>query len=105
MARQTGAFSRRQSARAILVLLVAILTLSCLGKPGRAAEKATVLRVGRLIDGSGGEPIKDAIIVIEGKRVQAVGKSGEVTLPPGAEIIQLGDKTVIPGLVDSHAHY
>jgi imidazolonepropionase-like amidohydrolase len=105
MAAQTGASRGRQSARAVLASLAAILILSCLAATGRAADKVTVLRVGLLIDGSGGEAIKDAVIVIEGKRVQAVGRSGEVTVPAGAEIIQFADKTVIPGLVDSHAHY
>lgn len=105
MRAEAGTSTRRQSAKAVLLLLVAILGLSFSGETGQAAEKATVLRVGLLIDGSGGAPIKDAVIVIEGKRIQAVGKSGEVKLPSGAETIQLGNKAVIPGLVDTHAHY
>lgn len=98
-----GAFHRR-SAKAV-ALVLALLSLACATQATSAAERPKVLRVGLLIDGSGGEPIKDAVIVIEGKRIQAVGKSGEVKLPSGAETIQLGNKTVIPGLVDSHAHY
>jgi len=39
-----------------------------------AQERPTVIEVGLLIDGSGGEPVKDAVIVIEGKRVKAIGK-------------------------------
>lgn len=70
-----------------------------------AQEKPTVLEVGLLIDGSGGEPIKDAVIVIEGKRVKAVGKRGEVKIPQGAKVIQTRDKTAFPGLIDSHVHY
>lgn len=105
MREEAGVSTPRRSARTTLVLLVTLLSLSCWEETGRAAERTTVLQVGLLIDGSGGTPIKDAVIVIEGKRVQAVGKSGNIPLPQGADIIQLGDKTVIPGLVDSHAHY
>jgi imidazolonepropionase-like amidohydrolase len=70
-----------------------------------AQEKTTVIEVGLLIDGSGGEPMKDAVIVIEGKRVRAVGKKGAVNIPRGARVIQASDKTAFPGLIDSHVHY
>ena len=53
------------------ILLVAWLTLV---PAGSAQERPTVIEVGLLIDGSGGEPIKDAVIVIEGKRIKATGK-------------------------------
>jgi hypothetical protein len=74
--------------------------------PGaRAQEKATVLEVGLLIDGSGGAPVKDAVVVIEGKKVKAAGKRGEVKIPQSAKVIQARDKTAFPGLLDSHVHY
>jgi imidazolonepropionase-like amidohydrolase len=84
------------------ILLVALLTLV---PASSAQEKTTVIEVGLLIDGSGGEPMKDAVIVIEGKRVRAVGKKGAVNIPRGARVIQAGDKTAFPGLIDSHVHY
>lgn len=70
-----------------------------------AQEKVTVLKVKTLIDGTGADPIKDAVIVIKGKRIHAVGKTGDVTIPQGAEVIEFSDQTAIPGLVDTHAHY
>jgi Amidohydrolase family len=70
-----------------------------------AQERPTVIEVGLLIDGSGGDPIKDAVIVIEGKKVKAVGKKGAVNIPHGARVIKADDKTVFPGLIDSHVHY
>jgi hypothetical protein len=72
---------------------------------GSAQERPTVIEVGLLIDGNGGDPIKNAIIVIEGKRVKAVGKKGAVNIPQGARVIQARDKTAFPGLIDSHVHY
>jgi imidazolonepropionase-like amidohydrolase len=86
----------------ILFLLVGWLTVVPVYS---AQEKTTVIEVGLLIDGSGGEPMKDAVIVIEGKRVRAVGKKGAVNIPRGARVIQAGDKTAFPGLIDSHVHY
>ena len=70
-----------------------------------AQERPTVLEVGLLIDGSGDDPIKDAVIVVEGKRIKAVGKKGAVHIPQGARVIQAGDKTAFPGIIDSHVHY
>ena len=86
----------------ILFLLVGWLTVVPVYS---AQERPTVIEVGLLIDGSGGEPMKDAVIVIEGKRVRAVGKKGAVNIPRGARVIQAGDKTAFPGLIDSHVHY
>jgi len=68
-------------------------------------ERVTVVRVGLLIDGSGGEPIKNAVIVIKGKRIEAVGRSGDIKLPQGTKIIDLRNKVAILGLVDAHSHY
>jgi imidazolonepropionase-like amidohydrolase len=58
---------------------------------------------GQLIDGTGAEPIKDAIVVTKGSEIKAVGKNLEV--PEEAEIIDAHGKTVMPGLIDSHMHH
>jgi len=96
-----------RSSDAMGPLLLATLFLAFFASAGivLADERVTVLRVGVLIDGNGGEPVKDAVIVIQGKRIVAVGKSGEVSIPKGAQLLHLKNKTAIPGLVDTHAHY
>jgi len=63
-----------------------------------------VIKCGRLIDGTGGEPISRALVVIEGDRIAAVGREGEVTLPAQAQEIDLSGKTVLPGMIDTHLH-
>src|SRR4051794_1674195 len=73
--------------------------------PAVAQEKATVLHVDLLIDGTGREPIRDAVIVIEGARVKSVGRRGEVTAPSGARVVNGKGLTALPGLIDSHSHY
>lgn len=67
----------------IRVAFTIFLALLVFNGIGAAQEKVTVLQVGLLIDGSGGEPVKDAVILIQGKRVRAVGKSGEVKRAQG----------------------
>lgn len=55
-------------------------------------------------DGSGGPPIEDAVLVVDRGRVAALGPAGEVEIPAGAAIEELTGNTVIPGLINTHAH-
>src|SRR5215204_17838 len=63
-----------------------------------------VIQGGTLIDATGREPIEDAVIVVEGERIKAVGKRGEIAIPPGANIIDAKGKTILPGFIDGHCH-
>lgn len=67
--------------------------------------RLTVIEAGRLVDGTGAEPIEAARIVIEGERVREVGPASQVRLP-GGEIdhIDFSELTVVPGLIDGHVH-
>jgi imidazolonepropionase-like amidohydrolase len=58
---------------------------------------------GTLIDGNGGVPTRDAAVVIDGKRIAAVGGPG-TEIPKDAETIRCEGKTVLPGLIDAHVH-
>jgi imidazolonepropionase-like amidohydrolase len=51
-----------------------------------------------------GGVIEDGVIVVQGDRIAAVGRRGAVAVPAGAKTVDLAGKTVIPGLVDAHAH-
>ncbi|TAJ73840.1 MAG: amidohydrolase [Phenylobacterium sp.] len=51
-----------------------------------------------------GGVIDDGVIVIDGARIVAVGRKGEVQVPAGARVVDVAGKTIIPGLVDAHAH-
>lgn len=63
-----------------------------------------VLRAARLIDGTGAAPIANGVIVVTGNRITAVGRQGNVSIPRGARVIDLGDATLLPGFVDAHTH-
>jgi imidazolonepropionase-like amidohydrolase len=91
--------------RAAWILAGLLLTL----QPLAAAEPApaqppriVAVRAGRLIDGRGGAPVRDAVILIQGDRITAVGPG--LAIPAGAEVVDLSKKTVLPGLIDCHTH-
>ncbi|MGA9581593.1 MAG: amidohydrolase family protein [Allosphingosinicella sp.] len=54
--------------------------------------------------GADGGIIDDGVVVVQGDRIAAVGRRGEVAIPAGAKIVDFTGKTIIPGLVDAHAH-
>jgi imidazolonepropionase-like amidohydrolase len=58
----------------------------------------------QIIDGSGGEPIADGALVIEGERITAVGRRSEVRVPREALAIEAEGASVLPGLIDCHVH-
>ncbi len=59
---------------------------------------------GTLIDGFGGQPIKNSVIIIDGQRIKAVGELGKLEIPDDAEIISTEGMSVLPGLWDMHVH-
>lgn len=87
--------------------LICIFLLLAFFSPTLADEKPQSLVVAgaRLIDGTGRPPLTDAVIVITDDKFVAVGKKGSVNLPEGARTINVGGKTVIPGLIDAHIHF
>lgn len=58
-----------------------------------------------LIDGNGGAPIADSVILIDGARITKVGRRGSVTIPEEATRVDVSKHWVIPGLVDAHVHF
>lgn len=65
-----------------------------------AQERVIVLKAARLFDGASNDVVTNAVVVVEGTRIRAVG--GPV--PAGAEVIDLGDVTLLPGFIDAHTH-
>jgi imidazolonepropionase-like amidohydrolase len=70
-----------------------------------AAPRGLLALVGaRIITMKGDERIEDGIVVIEGNRIRAAGRCGEVEVPPEARSIDVRGHVIIPGLIDVHAH-
>ena len=68
-------------------------------------QQVMVIQGGTLIDGLGGAPVPNSVVVIEGDRIAAVGPAGQVDVPNGAQVIDASGKWVLPGLVDAKANY
>ena len=83
-----------------VITLLALLFFFAAAAPGTAATK--VIKFGKLIDGTG-RVVTNAVVIVEDDRVQRVA-SGNVPIPPGAEVIDLARYTGVPGLIDAHTH-
>jgi imidazolonepropionase-like amidohydrolase len=59
---------------------------------------------GTLIDGHGGPPLRNSVIIVRGERIEAVGQVGRLAVPAGAEVISTEGMSVLPGLWDMHVH-
>jgi imidazolonepropionase-like amidohydrolase len=64
-----------------------------------------VLVNGTLIDGTGSDPIANAVLVIQGERIVAVGSKEDVKIPRGTNVIDLGGATILPGFINAHVHF
>lgn len=84
-----------------LVLLAALTMAACSRSPARSALAATGVTV---IDVRDGSRITDAVIIVEGERVTAVGSAPTIRIPSGAQVVDARGKYVIPGLWDPHTH-
>ena len=67
-----------------------------------ATAQVTVVHAGRLVDPDSGTVLIDQVIVVDGGKIQAVGKG--LAIPARARVIDLSDKTVLPGFIDCHTH-
>src|SRR5471032_1349723 len=90
--------------RASAARVAAILAL--LAGPLAAVEAppnpVTVLKAKRLFDARGDAVTTDAVIVVEGSKIKAVGRG--IPIPAGATVVDLGDATLLPGFIDCHVH-
>jgi imidazolonepropionase-like amidohydrolase len=82
-------------------VIAVLLTLVCMQAH---AQEFTAIVHGRIIDGNGGTPIEDGVVLVQGKRIAAVGPASTVRIPKDARVIDATGKSVLPGLADMHVH-
>ncbi len=98
--------SSRPGARACWttrLTVVCAMALAACGAPP-ADEGTLVLTGGMILDGHGGAPIHHGAIVVEDGRIAWVGRATDLEVPDGARVFDTSGRTVMPGLIDAHAH-
>jgi len=81
----------------------------CVGSDGGVqqcapAARTIAIRAGRLFDSKTGRMLSKQVVVIEGERIAGIGPESEMRIPAGAQVIDLSQSTVLPGLIDAHTH-
>jgi imidazolonepropionase-like amidohydrolase len=92
----------RRPLAGLLVLLAVHMGVAAGFQP--QPRRLTALVGGTLVDGFGGRPIRNSVILIDGERIAAVGQAGTLAVPANAELISTEGMTVLPGLWDMHVH-
>jgi imidazolonepropionase-like amidohydrolase len=84
-----------------LCAVVCVASAAC-GLGQGASKRTVLLHAARMLDVAGGRVVAPGEVLVEGDRIAAVGV--RVERPAGAEVIDLGDVTLIPGMIDAHVH-
>ena len=98
-----------QAKRLALVLgTAAVVAVGCGGEPIEPIVEITpglqAFIGARLIDGTGGPVIEDSVLVVRDGRIEAAGSRDGVEVPPDAEQVDVGGRTILPGLINAHGH-
>lgn len=85
-----------------IVLLAFVAVAPLYGQAEKPAGKTVVLKAARLFDGKSNALLKPGVVVVTDGKITAAGASAAI--PAGAEVIELGDATLLPGFIDAHTH-
>ncbi len=87
---------------AVLVAALSLFPASVQGQERADTARSVAIRAARLIDGRGGTPLRDPVVLVRGERIVAVGSN--LSIPKGSTVIELSGATLLPGLIDCHTH-
>ena len=94
----------RNFSKVTAFLLPLATLLLCLDSAAAQRGRTKALVGGTLIDGYGGPPVRNSVILIDGERIRSIGTVGTLPVPAGAEVISTEGMSVLPGLWDMHVH-
>lgn len=84
--------------------LIAVFFCASFSPASEQSERVLALKAALLYDGTGAEPLSDAVVIVRRDTIEALGTASAVKIPQGAEVIDLGSETLLPGLFDTHGH-
>jgi len=87
---------------AALMACVVITTVALSAQEAGPSQPTIAIRAAHLIDGKSDTVVKDAVVLVAGDKITAVGSG--LAIPKNAKVIDLGDATLLPGLIDAHTH-
>jgi hypothetical protein len=90
---------------ALLACATALVWGASVPVDAQGQQQFLVIQGGTLVDGNGGAPVPNSVVVIQGNRITAVGRAGQVQVPAGAQVINAAGKWVTPGLIDAKANW
>ncbi len=96
---------RRAALAAAVAALAALAAWGAAAPPAAVAPSGFAIVGATVFDGTGAPPRRDAVLVVEGERVKALGSRAEVPLAKGLRIVDGRGRWVTPGLVDAHVHF
>ena len=88
----------------IFLIVVCAVSASPAQNSGPVLKAMTVIRAGVLIDGESSSPRRNQVIVIRGNQIVEVSDAATAHIPADADVIDLSQATVLPGLIDAHTH-
>ena len=94
----------KSSSRSPTLVMALLATVLAVRMPAQTPPTSLVIEGGTLIDGNGGTPVLEAVIVITGNKIASVSRKGQLSYPPNAQVIKAGGKFILPGLWDSHGY-
>src|SRR6202167_6700733 len=88
--------------RYLFAFIVSLFSITCSWAQAAPTSKTVVIRAGHLLDVKTGKTLVNQTIVIQGDKIASVGP--DVEIPAGAQVVDLSNATVLPGLIDAHTH-
>ena len=83
-----------------LLLAIFALAIPCWSQ----APSVVAVRAGHLFDSKAGQMLNNQVVIINGDKIMDVGPAERVQIPSGAQVVDLSQATVLPGLIDAHTH-
>jgi imidazolonepropionase-like amidohydrolase len=94
----------KSSGSSFTLVMALLATFLAVRMPAQTSPTSLVIEGGTLIDGNGGTPVRDAVIVITGNKIASVSRKGQLSYPSNAQVIKADGKFILPGLWDSHGY-